>query len=345
MKLSEFDYELPQDRIARYPAERRELSRLLVLDRSQRSLEDRTFMQLPEYLKAGDLLVLNKTRVIPARLIGKREKTGANIEIFLLRELARDVGGVTWQVLAKPAKKVVVGETYEFSGLRCIVESSTEEGVRTVRFAMAPEEFEQELARVGHVPLPPYIDREDEAIDHERYQTVFAEVPGAVAAPTAGLHFTPEMLNSLRESGVEIATVLLHTGLGTFRPVEVENIEEHKMHEEYYEITEETRAAIVRAKESNRRVIAVGTTSVRTLESAAKDGKLRAGSGWSDLFIYPPYEFKIVDALITNFHMPRSTLLMMISALAGREFVLEAYEHAVQAGYRFFSYGDAMIIL
>ncbi len=346
MKLTDFDYVLPPELIARYPLEDREDSRLLVLDRKTKSFEDHLFTELPHFLKSGDVLVLNKTRVIPARLVGKRETTGANIEIFLLRELARDDSGVTWQTLAKPAKKVVVGEWYVFSDtFRCTVESAGEEGVRTVRFPLGAEAFDRELANVGHTPLPPYLQREDESSDRERYQTVFAEVAGAVAAPTAGLHFTEEMLNRISEQGVEIVTILLHTGLGTFRPVEVSNIEDHEMHEEYFEISEETSSAINLAKQQGRRVIAVGTTSVRTLESSAHEGVLQAGAGWSKLFIYPPYKFQIVDALFTNFHMPKSTLLMMISALAGREFILDAYQHAVASGYRFFSYGDAMLIL
>jgi S-adenosylmethionine:tRNA ribosyltransferase-isomerase len=346
MKLSDFDYDLPPERIARYPLDRREDSRMLVLDRSTKTFEDHTFLELPKYLKRGDVLVLNKTRVIPARLVGKRVTTGANIEIFLLRELHRDDNGVRWQVLAKPARKVVVGETYLFSdSLKCVADSVADEGIRTVMFAMPGDAFDRELASTGHTPLPPYLNREDEPSDRERYQTIFAEVPGAVAAPTAGLHFTDAMLVHLSNIGVEIVTIVLHTGLGTFRPVEVEQIEEHTMHEEYFEISDEAAVAIVRAKREGRRVIAVGTTSVRTLETAATDGELKAGSGWSKLFIHPPYRFQIADALITNFHMPKSTLLMMISALAGSEFVLEAYKHAVDSGYRFFSYGDAMMIL
>jgi S-adenosylmethionine:tRNA ribosyltransferase-isomerase len=348
MKLSEFDYTLPNELIARYPAERREGSRLLVVHRDSQTWEDRSFIDLPAYLKSGDLLVMNNTKVIPARLLGTRVPTGAKVEIFLLSEVTRSSDTETeWEVLAKPAKKAKVGEEIRFSDeLVAIVLSEGEEGKLRVRLRTTDRPFEAVLAETGHTPLPPYIDRADEPIDRDRYQTVYAATPGAVAVPTAGLHFSNEMLKALEHIGVWHVYVLLHTGIGTFKPVEVQNIEEHKMHSEYFEISESTAEQINRTKSAGGRIVAVGTTTVRTLESNADaSGEVHPGSGYSDIFIHPPYKFKVPDAMLTNFHMPKSTLLMMISAFAGREFILECYNHAVQERYRFFSYGDAMLIL
>jgi S-adenosylmethionine:tRNA ribosyltransferase-isomerase len=348
MKLLEFDYQLPNELIARYPAKQREGSRLLVVHRDTRIWEDRMFTNLPDYLNPGDLLVMNNTKVIPARLLGTRVTTGAKIELFLLSELARSSDSVAlWEVLARPAKKAKLGEDIRFSNeLVATVLSEGEEGKLQVRFNTAGRPFEAVLGETGHTPLPPYIDRRDEPLDRERYQTVYAATPGAVAAPTAGLHFSNEMLDALERKGAGHVYVLLHTGIGTFKPVEVENIEEHKMHSEYFEIEPSVANEINRIKAREGRIIAVGTTTVRTLESNAdEDGIVRAGRGHSDIFLYPPYKFKVPDAMLTNFHMPKSTLLMMISAFAGREFILECYQHAVQEKYRFFSYGDAMLIL
>ena len=347
LKLSDFEYDLPNELIARYPTERRQDSRLMVVHRKTGIIEDRRFIDLPEYLRSGDVMVMNNTRVIPARLIGRRIRTGAEVEVFLLRELSREGESVDWEVLARPAKKVLSGEDYSFGeSLTASVLEELPDGMRRMRLTPHGTSFELAIEAVGHVPLPPYLGREDEALDRERYQTVFAEVPGAVAAPTAALHFTPELLSKISESGVEIGHVLLHTGLGTFRPVEVDAIRDHKMHAEYFEVSPALRDRVNLAKREKRRVIAVGTTTVRTLESAsATSGELESVNGETEIFIYPPYKFKIPDAMLTNFHMPRSTLLMMISAFASRELILHAYRHAVAERYRFFSYGDSMLIL
>jgi S-adenosylmethionine:tRNA ribosyltransferase-isomerase len=344
MKLSDFDYDLPDELIARYPAEKRESSRLLVVHRESGELEDRHFTDVLEYVQPKDCLVINDTKVIPARLHGIRETTGAQIEIFLNQRIA----GVEeqWHVLAGPAKKAKLGEYIRFSDtLRCKVIAEHESGERIVEFE-SQSDFMSELEKAGSMPLPPYLKREAEESDKQRYQTVYAEQAGAVAAPTAGLHFTPEILAQVAEIGVEIARVTLHTGLGTFKPVEVEDIREHKMHYERYVVTEATAERVNRAKRSGGRVIAVGTTSVRTLETVADEsGLVHAQEGESNIFLYPPYRFKVVDAMITNFHMPRSTLLMMISAFMGHDLMRKCYSHAVKEKYRFYSYGDAMLIL
>lgn len=339
MLLEDFDYELPEELIAQKPIEPRNASRLMVLDPAAERIEHRHFYDLEEYLSPGDALILNDTRVLPARLHGRREPTGAHIEVFLLRRLDRD----SWETLVRPGKKAQVGQVVRFSDeLSAEVTAHTDFGGRIVKFRYEGI-FEEILDRLGETPLPPYIHERLE--DKERYQTVYCREEGSAAAPTAGLHFTKEQLAALEEKGVQIGFVTLHVGLGTFRPVNVARIEEHKMHSEYYHLPEETAALIRRTKAAGRRVVAVGTTSIRTLESAAaSEGVLEAKSGWTDIFIYPGYRFKIVDALVTNFHLPKSTLLMLISAFAGREFVLRAYAEAVRERYRFFSFGDAMFL-
>ncbi len=336
---SDFYYDLPEEQIAQTPAEPRDSSRLLVYDRSTDKTEHRIFRDVADYLKAGDVLVVNNTKVLPARIYAHTENGGA-VEVLLLKRLEKD----RWEVLVKPGKKCVRGRTlYVSEELSLTVEDITDSGERIVRFNYDGI-FEDILNRVGNMPLPPYIKKKLE--DKSRYQTVYAQKDGSAAAPTAGLHFTPALLDGLREKGVEIAEVLLHVGLGTFRPVKEEIITEHKMHSEYYEIGEEAAETINRAKREGRRIIAVGTTSVRTLESAADEsGYVKACSGNTEIFIYPPYKFKCVDALITNFHLPESTLIMLVAALTGREKVLSLYETAVREGYRFFSFGDAMMVL
>jgi S-adenosylmethionine:tRNA ribosyltransferase-isomerase len=342
-QLSDYDYILPEDRIAKYPAKERSESRLLVLDRGTRTFNDRRFPDLLNYLKPNDCLVLNETRVIPARLHGVRANTGARIEVFLHQRMA--FAEEEWKALMRPARKGPVGETIEFGDLSCEVVADLGDGEKIVRFNKTGEAFEEAIQRIGKIPLPPYIDREMEESDRERYQTVYASEPGAVAAPTAGLHFTPEILRKIEEMGVKIARITLHTGLGTFKPVDSEDVTRHKMHEEVFNVPVHAAELINDARASGGRIVAVGTTSVRTLESVTHNGVTQPESGVTSIFIYPPYEFKAVDMIVTNFHMPRSTLLLMISAFAGREYVLDAYQHAVDSGYRFFSYGDAMLIL
>ncbi|MCD8053273.1 MAG: tRNA preQ1(34) S-adenosylmethionine ribosyltransferase-isomerase QueA [Lachnospiraceae bacterium] len=339
MNVEDFDYELPEELIAQDPILDRSSSRLLVLDRETGAIEHRVFRDILEYLHPGDCLVLNNTRVIPARLYGTRVGTGASVEILLLKRREGDV----WETLVKPGKKARPGTVLDFGGqMQGTVLEVVEDGNRLIRFQYEGI-FEEILDRLGEMPLPPYITHKLE--DRERYQTVYARYDGSAAAPTAGLHFTQELLQEIRERGVEIAELTLHVGLGTFRPVKVETVEEHHMHSEFYRVDEETAARINTARARGGRVIAVGTTSCRTLESAADEaGVLHAGSGWTDIFIYPGYRFKMVDALITNFHLPKSTLMMLVSALAGREHILAAYEEAVREKYRFFSFGDAMFI-
>ena len=341
MDLHDFYYELPRELIAQDPLEDRSGSRLLVLNRSTGETEHHIFREIREYLRPGDCLVVNDTKVIPARLIGSREGTGAKIEVLLLKRRADDV----WETLVKPGKKARPGVRLCFGDglLRGEVLEVVEEGNRLIRFTYEGI-FEEILDRLGQMPLPPYITHQLK--DRNRYQTVYAKHDGSAAAPTAGLHFTPELLDEIRKKGVQIAHVTLHVGLGTFRPVKVEAIEDHHMHSEFYVVEEEQARIINETRAGGGRIIAVGTTSCRTLESAAdEDGVLRAGSGWTDIFIYPGYEFRLTDCLITNFHLPESTLLMMVSALAGRERILKAYEAAVKERYRFFSFGDAMFII
>jgi S-adenosylmethionine:tRNA ribosyltransferase-isomerase len=337
-----FDFELPERLIAQHPLKDRTASRLLVLDKRTGELTHRRFTDLVEYLRPGDVLVLNDSRVLPARLIGEKSGTGAKIEVLLLKSL----GGDRWETLVKPGKRVKPGTEVVFGDglLRCVCEEVTETGGRIVRFHYDGI-FYEILDQLGTMPLPPYIHEQLE--DQERYQTVYARERGSAAAPTAGLHFTEEYLRQIAEKGVEIAYVTLHVGLGTFRPVTADVVEEHVMHAEYYEIPPETAETVNRAKAEGRRVIAVGTTACRTLETVGgmHDGRLAAGSGWTDIFIYPGYEFRIIDGLLTNFHLPKSTLVMLVSALAGRENVLRAYRTAIAEEYRFFSFGDAMLIL
>lgn len=340
MKLSDFDYDLPTDRIAQAPAPDRDQSKLLVVDRRTNSFRDMIFSQIAGFFEAGDVLVLNETKVIPARLLGRRS-SGAKVEIFLLRRIEQD----TWEILARPGKRVRPGDEIHFAipELKAKILDITEEGGRIAAFSYDGI-WEEVLDRAGTMPLPPYI--KDYRGDMSRYQTVYAHIPGSVAAPTAGLHFTEELLSALAAKGVNLAKVQLNVGLGTFRPVEVENIEEHKMHKEYYEITEEAAKTINKAKKEGKRIIACGTTSTRVLETvAAESGRVHAASGWTGAYIYPGYRYKAVDGLITNFHLPKSSLLMLVSALAGRDLIFAAYRHAIENGYRFFSFGDAMLIL
>lgn len=338
MNKSDFYYNLPEELIAQTPVEPRDHSRMLVYDRETGEIEHKHFYDIIDYLKAGDVLVINDTKVLPARIYGVKEGTGAKIEFLLHKRIRLD----EWEVLVKPAKKATVGAVIRFSDeLTATVTGYIGEGLRTVRFSYDGV-FEDILSRVGEMPLPHYIHKR--LSDGTRYQTVYARESGSSAAPTAGLHFTPELLQRIRDKGVEIVKVLLHVGLGTFRPVKAENILDHKMHSEYYCVTPEAAAAVNKAKAEGRRVIAVGTTSVRTLESAWHDGKLNAESGETSIFIYPPYKFKAVDALITNFHLPESTLIMLVSAFIGRENALKMYECAVENKYRFFSFGDATFL-
>lgn len=341
LKKSDFYFDLPQELIAQDPLEDRSSSRLLVLDRATGQVSHRIFREIVDYLRPGDCLVLNNTKVIPARLLGVREQTGAHVEVLLLKRRENDV----WETLVKPGKKCRPGTKLVFGDglLRAEVLETVEEGNRLIRFAYEGI-WEEVLDRLGEMPLPPYITHKLQ--DKNRYQTVYARHEGSAAAPTAGLHFTRELLGQIAGKGVHIAYVTLHVGLGTFRPVKEENVLEHHMHSEYYEVTEETADLINAAKARGGRVICVGTTSCRTLESAADDnGFVRPGSGSTEIFIYPGYRFKVLDALVTNFHLPESTLVMLVSALAGRERVLGAYEEAIRERYRFFSFGDAMLII
>ncbi len=340
MTTKDFYYELPQELIAQTPLKDRTASRLLVLDRKSGEIEHRRFRDITEYLRPGDCLVMNNTRVIPARLYGVKEDTGGKIEFLLLKRIDLD----TWEIILKPGKRGRKGARFVFGdgALRAEITDVKPDGNRIVRFEYEGV-WEELLDKLGEMPLPPYI--KEKLTDKERYQTVYSKIEGSAAAPTAGLHFTEELLEKIKDMGVNTAYLTLHVGLGTFRPVSVENVEEHVMHSEYYEINEETAELINRTRENGGRIVAVGTTSVRTLETAADgDGRLKAESGNTDIFIYPGYKFKAVDALITNFHLPESTLLMLISAFAGKDKVFKAYEEAVKEKYRFFSFGDAMFI-
>ena len=340
MRKEDFNFDLPEELIAQDPLEDRSSSRLLVLDKETGKTEHHVFREIIDYLEAGDCLVINDTKVIPARLIGSKIGTDAKIEVLLLKRKENDV----WETLVKPGKKAKIGTRISFGDGLLVGEvvDIVEEGNRLIQFQYEGI-FEEILDRLGQMPLPPYITHQLE--DKNRYQTVYAKHSGSAAAPTAGLHFTPELLKKIEEKGVQIARVTLHVGLGTFRPVKVDNILEHHMHSEFYQIEEEAAEKINTAKANGKRVIAVGTTSCRTIESAAKeDGTIAPVSGWTDIFIYPGYQFKVLDCLITNFHLPESTLVMLVSALAGREHVLNAYEEAIKERYRFFSFGDAMFI-
>ena len=339
MKTSDFDFYLPEELIAQTPLERRDASRLLTLDKHTGAVEHHHFYELPQFLRPGDCLVLNDSRVLPARLIGRRP-TGGACEVLLLV----DKGDKCWECLVRPGRKLKPGAQVIFGEgeLTASIEEELEDGKRLVRFDYEGI-FLEILEHLGKMPLPPYIKAELQ--DNERYQTVYSKVVGSAAAPTAGLHFTPELLEKIKAKGVELGFVTLHVGLGTFRPVSVENIQDHKMHSEHYHMSQEVADLINRTKQRGGRVIAVGTTSCRTIESVAqREGCFRESEGWTDIFLYPGCEFKGVDALITNFHLPESTLIMLVSALAGREHILNAYNTAVQERYRFFSFGDAMFI-
>lgn len=337
MLVTDFDYDLPQELIAQHPMEPRDHSRLLVVDKKTGEIEHKHFYDLVNYLKPGDVLVFNDTRVIPARLHGTKD-TGAHVEVFLLTR--RDAND--WEVLVRPGKKLQVGAKINFSDeLSCEVIEHTDFGGRVVRFKYDGI-FEEILDRLGETPLPPYITAPLE--DKERYQTVYNRERGSAAAPTAGLHFTKELLQKIKEIGCEEVFVTLHVGLGTFRPVSEAKIEDHKMHKEFYTVSQEAADAVNKAKAEGRRIIAVGTTAVRTLEAAGADGQLHAGNSWTNIFIYPGYKFRLVDDLVTNFHLPQSTLLMLVSTLSTREIMLQTYKKAVEEKYRFFSFGDAMFI-
>ena len=339
MNTEEFDYYLPEELIAQHPLEDRAASRLLILDKNTGEYKDETFRNIKNYLKPGDCLVLNDTRVIPARLYGTKKETGGAIEFLLLHRFSAD----EWEVALKPGKRAKPGAVFEFGEGRLTAEvlDILDGGNRRVRFSYDGL-FENVLDELGEMPLPHYI--KEKLTDNERYQTVYSKHKGSAAAPTAGLHFTKELLEEIREMGVKEAFLTLHVGLGTFRPVKVSDVTKHKMHSEYYSVSEETAAVINEAKANGGRIICVGTTSCRTLESASENGIVKPGSGFTDIFIYPGYEFKMTQALITNFHLPKSTLVMLVSALAGKDNILNAYKHAVDEHYRFFSFGDAMFI-
>ncbi|MED4282466.1 tRNA preQ1(34) S-adenosylmethionine ribosyltransferase-isomerase QueA [Priestia megaterium] len=342
MKVDLFDFHLPEELIAQTPLEQRDASRLMVLNKETGSVKHHMFHDLLDYVQEGDCLVLNNTRVLPARLFGTKEDTGANIEVLLLKQTQGD----TWETLVKPAKRVKEGTVISFGDgrLTAVCKETSDQGGRLLEFNYEGI-FYEVLEQLGEMPLPPYI--KERLDDQERYQTVFAREQGSAAAPTAGLHFTEEMLEQLKEKGVHIAFLTLHVGLGTFRPVSVDDLEEHDMHSEFYQVSEGTAALLNSVREKGGRIISVGTTSTRTLETIATEhnGKFVASSGWTNIFIFPGYEFKAIDGMITNFHLPKSTLIMLVSALAGRENVISAYEQAVAEKYRFFSFGDAMLIL
>jgi len=341
MKIDDFNFNLPEELIAQHPLKQRDASRMLVLDKNTGDIKEKLFTDLLEFLVPGDVVVINNTKVIPARLLGNKKGTGAKIEVFLLNPCKEKDH---WEVLVKPGKKVKAGTEIIFGTgqLEAAIIDSTKSGGRIVKFNYQGI-FNEILDELGQMPLPPYIKAKLE--DKERYQTVFAKNDGSKAAPTAGLHFTPELMTKIHNQGVEIVEILLHVGLGTFRPVKVENVEEHEMHKEYYQVTEEAAATINKALAENRRIIAVGTTSTRTLESVYENGRIKAQEGWTDIFIYPGYKLKVISGLLTNFHLPKSTLIMLVSALAGKDNILKAYTYAINKGYRFFSFGDAMLII
>ena len=363
MLVSDFHYDLPPERIAQDPLPDRAASRMLHLDRRSATQQDRMFREFPDLLRSDDLLVVNNTRVFPARLYGHRSGHRAQpvsphnpaardflqgrVEVLLTRQVSADPND--WECLVRPGRKIGMGERLYFGDppeLEAEVVARGSFGERRIRFVQVADFFAQ-VERLGHIPLPPYIDREDRPADRERYQTVYAHARGSVAAPTAGLHFTPEILERIRQRGIEIAEVTLHVGLGTFQPLRAATVEDNKLHREWYEISPAAAQAIISAKGSGRRIVAVGTTTVRTLEFVAQRAgahRIEAGTGEADLFIYPGYQFQAVDALLTNFHLPQSTLLMLVCALGGQDFVVRAYRHAVEAGYRFYSYGDCMLL-
>ncbi|HEX6595141.1 MAG TPA: tRNA preQ1(34) S-adenosylmethionine ribosyltransferase-isomerase QueA [Bacillota bacterium] len=342
MKIEHFDFDLPEELIAQTPLKERTSSKLLVVNRHTKEIEHREFTHIENYLQKGDCLVLNDTRVLPARLYGVKKDTGAKIEVLLLHRIEND----RWEVLMKPAKKVKIGTTITFGEglLQATCTEVKEHGGRVLQFAYDGIFYEL-LEELGEMPLPPYIKKQ--LPEQERYQTVYAKEKGSAAAPTAGLHFTTDLLEQLKAKGITIAYITLHVGLGTFRPVSVDHIEDHTMHAEFYKVSNETAKLLTSVKENGGRIVAVGTTTARTLETIVNDhaGIFVAASGWTDIFIYPPYKFQAIDGLLTNFHLPKSTLLMLISAFAGRELVMKAYQEAIGKRYRFFSFGDAMLIL
>lgn len=349
MKLSNFNFELPIDLLAEHPVEHRDESRLMVLHRDTQRIEHKLFKEVTEFFNEGDVMVLNNTKVFPARLIGNKEKTGAQIEVFLLRELNKEQR--LWDVLVDPARKIRIGNKLYFGDdetlVAEVIDNTTSRG-RTLRFLFdgTYEQFRDKLKDLGQTPLPKYIKREEESFDRERYQTIYAKHEGAVAAPTAGLHFSKHLLKRLEIKGVDLAEITLHVGLGTFNPVEVEDLSKHKMDSEELIIDDNAVSIINKAKSNNNKICAVGTTSMRGLESSVSSNNfLNSFQGWTHKFIFPPYNFKIGDAMITNFHLPKSTLLMMVSAFAGHDFIKEAYQEAIKEKYRFYSYGDAMLIL
>ena len=339
MRTEDFDYNLPEELIAQHPADKRDFSRLMVVDRKTGQREDKHFYDIIDYLNEGDLLVMNDTRVIPARLFGHREGKEEEIEVFLLENIEDD----KWEVLVRPGKKMKIGTKCIFSDeLSLEVIDIKEDGNRVVEF-FYDGIFQEILDRLGNMPLPPYI--KEKLKDKERYQTVYSKNPGSVAAPTAGLHFTKELLKKIEEKGVKLAYITLNVGLGTFRPVKVDDVKNHKMHSEFYQISKETADLINETKKNNKRIISTGTTTTRTLESVyKKNGQIKEDSGWTDIFIYPGFEFNVIDCQITNFHLPKSTLIMLVSALASKEIILDAYNDAVDKKYRFFSFGDAMFL-
>lgn len=339
MRTEDFDYNLPEELIAQHPADKRDFSRLMVVDRKTGQREDKHFYDIIDYLNEGDLLVMNDTRVIPARLFGHREEKEEEIEVFLIENIEDD----KWEVLVRPGKKMKIGTKCIFSDeLSLEVIDIKEDGNRVIEF-FYDGIFQEILDRLGNMPLPPYI--KEKLKDKERYQTVYSKNPGSVAAPTAGLHFTKELLKKIEEKGVKLAYITLNVGLGTFRPVKVDDVKNHKMHSEFYQISKETADLINKTKKNNRRIISTGTTTTRTLESVyKKNGQIKEDSGWTDIFIYPGFEFNVIDCQITNFHLPKSTLIMLVSALASKEIILDAYKDAVDKKYRFFSFGDAMFL-
>lgn len=351
-KLSQFKFDLPESLIAQYPTQERDESRLMVVDRKTGKIEHKIFKDVLNYFDNGDVLIFNNTKVFPARMYGKKEKTGAKIEVFLLRELNADAK--LWDVLVDPARKIRVGNKLYFADdkgndilVAEVVDNTTSRG-RTIRFFYdgTDEQFRAVLRQLGSMPLPKYITRAPEELDAERYQTVYAKETGAVAAPTAGLHFSKELMKRLEIKGTELAEVTLHVGLGTFRSIDVEDLSKHKMDAEYYSISEKAANIVNKAKQTNGRICAVGTTSMRTIESSVSaTGLLKPSEGWTNLFIYPPYDFSIANSMITNFHLPKTSLIIMIAAFGGFELIMEAYQEAIREKYRFFSYGDAMLII
>jgi len=345
MKLSDFKYNMPKTAIAKYPEKKRDKAKLMVLNRKTQEIEHKTFKDIVDYMSKGDVLVVNETKVMQARLYGKKERTNAKIEVFVLRELNREEN--IWDVIVDPARKVRIGNRIYFNeNLWCEVIDNTTSRGRTVRFNDDAGDIYKAIEKIGQTPLPPYIKRDVEPADREYYQTIFAKEDGSVAAPTAGLHFTPELIKKIKKKGIKVVPIILHIGLGTFRPVEVEDLTKHRMDSEYFEIPEETAEEINKALESKKNIFVVGTSTARAVESSVTaEGFCKPNFGWTDKFIFPPYDFKITKKLVTNFHQPESTLLMLSAAFAGYDFIMKSYKKALKDGYRFLSYGDAMLIV